>query len=238
MRLVLATLLISTGAVFGQEVSLPKEVKGIVGDFIEVPAKAEGLVRWVPMDQGLRVFPTRLLIDTRTAVVTSQVPGKYRLLAYSAKDNIPSDPVICLVVVEKEASPTPPRPNPPQPNPTPNPPAPAPDAAFLKAMQDAYLLERGDQKDGFRLALIEVYQEAIKIAQDPANTQLVSVLTKVQVERQKKVRDADFTQVRLAIRDELNKNIKQEGTATLDANLRKLLVEQFTKVIKALENLQ
>jgi hypothetical protein len=81
---------------------LPEKVTGEAGDFIEVPARTNGQsVRWVPMTSGLRVFPPTLLKDTRTAVVTAKANGTYRLLAYTALGDVPSDPDICLVVVGK-----------------------------------------------------------------------------------------------------------------------------------------
>ena len=68
---------------FGQQVTIPSEVHGMPGAFVSVPAVTDAKsVQWVLLDQGLNLFPVELLKDTTTAVVTSTIPGKYRLLAY------------------------------------------------------------------------------------------------------------------------------------------------------------
>lgn len=96
----------------GQTLKLPAEVKGLAGDFIQVPASTDGNeVRWVPLDAGLRLFPVNLLKDTKTAVVTGR-DGSYRLLAYTAKGDVPSEPAVCVVVIGGVTPPPPPPPTP------------------------------------------------------------------------------------------------------------------------------
>lgn len=119
---------------WGQSIKLPEKVSGQPGDFVTVASEADGAeVRWVSLDAGLKLFPTSLLKDTKTAVVISTVPGKYRLLAYTAKGDKPSDPAICLVVIEGVVPPAPPvPPTPPDPTP-PKPPEPPPSPAPIPA---------------------------------------------------------------------------------------------------------
>lgn len=100
---------------WAQVLTLPPTTTGMVYDDIIIEAKTDGeTVQWVPMDKGLNLFPVHLLKDTKTAVVRASKPGTYRLLAYTAKDNKPSAPVICSVVVKSsDVTPTPdPEPNP------------------------------------------------------------------------------------------------------------------------------
>lgn len=106
--------------------SLPAEVTGKVGSFIKVTAKTNGLhVRWKGLDDGLAVFPGEMLRDSRSTVVSAAEAGEYRLLAYTALADVPSDPEICLVKVTGPPKPTPPEPpkptppEPPKPEPTP-----------------------------------------------------------------------------------------------------------------------
>ncbi len=116
---------------WGQAVTLPKTVEGTVGDFIQVAAATDGKeVRWFCPDAGLSVFPTQLLKDSKTAVVVAKANGAYRLYAYTAKGDVPSDPTFCLVVV---GGPLPPGPGP---GPGPIPPGPTPPipVAGFKAM--------------------------------------------------------------------------------------------------------
>lgn len=92
----------------GQQVTLPPEIHGQPGGFISIPASSDSKsVQWVILDQGLNLFPTELLKDTSTAVVTTTIAGKYRVLAYCAKGDQASKPAICLVVIAGEKPPAP-----------------------------------------------------------------------------------------------------------------------------------
>lgn len=118
-------LIFLASASYGQTITLPKEVTGYPGSFIEVPATTDSeIVKWVSITSGLNVFPTDLLKNTKTAVVTSPFPGRYELLAYTAKDNVPSDPAKTIIIIEKSPGPGPSPPNPPNPPNPPDPPDP------------------------------------------------------------------------------------------------------------------
>lgn len=106
--------------------TLPATVEGNAGEFLKVTADTNGdHVRWVSMDKGLAVFPGEMLKDSTSTVVLSTTGGQYRLLAYTALADVPSDPVICMVVVHGPQPPPAPIPVPPAPGPAPAP-APAP----------------------------------------------------------------------------------------------------------------
>lgn len=100
---------------------LPDKVSGDPGDFITVKADTNGTtVKWVSLDKGLKLFPADLLKDTKTAIVIGSKEGTYRLLAYTATGDQPSEPAICTITIgtAPEPGPTPPGPDP---GPTPNP---------------------------------------------------------------------------------------------------------------------
>jgi hypothetical protein len=93
-------------------IKLPAEIRGSPAEFIRVAADTDGkIVRWLVLDKGLSLFPAELLKDTRTAVVVAREPGRYRLLAVTASGDVPSEPVICTIIVGD--APTPPPPPPP-----------------------------------------------------------------------------------------------------------------------------
>lgn len=100
--------------------TLPARVSGQPGAFLTVAAQTSGKnVAWLVIDPGLNLFPVSLLKDSKTAVVTSGVPGKYRLLAVTAAGDEVSQPAVCEIVIEG----TKPAPVP-APTPVPTPPAP------------------------------------------------------------------------------------------------------------------
>jgi len=96
------------------QLSLPTEVKGQVGGFVAITAQTEGkAVRFVALDAGLNVFPSELLADKKATVVSAALPGKYRLLAYTSLNDLPSVPVIVLVTIGQTPEPGPgPKPKP------------------------------------------------------------------------------------------------------------------------------
>lgn len=105
-------------------VKLPALVTGEPGDFISVKSESNGkAIRWFTADSALKLFPTDLLRDTKTAVVIGKTPGEYRLYAYTALADVPSEPASVRVVINGPAPPpvppTPPGPVPPTPGPAP-----------------------------------------------------------------------------------------------------------------------
>lgn len=109
IRSIMAVLILAGIALAADPVvKLPETVKGDVGDFIEVKADTEGkIVRWYSSDKSLKLFPTALLKDTRSAVVIGKVPGRYPLLAWTAVGDVPSEPSVCWVVVGGDVPPPP-----------------------------------------------------------------------------------------------------------------------------------
>lgn len=127
MRVVLALLLFASPAwAEPPALKLPAEVHGTSGAFVTVTAETAGkIVRWLPMDAGLSMIPSHLLRDTKTAVLMAP-KGRYRLAAFTAAGDEPSEPAITVIVVDG-AAPKPPdvTPTPVDPPPTePTPPAP------------------------------------------------------------------------------------------------------------------
>ncbi len=111
---------------------LPASLNGDTNDFIQIAADTNGnVVVWRVVDPGLKLFPTNLLRDTKTAVVTSGTPGKYRVWAVTALGGVPSEIAECVVVV---GTPVPPPP-----------PPPGPVSDLTKALQAAYALDGPDQ---------------------------------------------------------------------------------------------
>jgi hypothetical protein len=81
-------------------VDVPKEVAGEPGAFVTVRAKTDGkVVRFVPLDPGLNLFPPDLLADKKAAVFTAPAAGRYRVLVYSSVKDDPTEPAVVTVVI-------------------------------------------------------------------------------------------------------------------------------------------
>jgi hypothetical protein len=84
----------------GQDLKIPAEVTGEVAAFVTVIAETNNKqVKFYPIDSGLSVFPAALLANQKATVVVAAKAGTYRLLAYTAAGDIPSEPQICKVVI-------------------------------------------------------------------------------------------------------------------------------------------
>lgn len=151
-------LFVATLLAFSQNISMPAEIRGDVGAFIPVRAKTDGkVVRYVPLDPGLNVFPSSLLSDQTATVVSSARPGRYRLLAYTSIADVPSDPAIGTVVVGDPVGPI----IPPDPDPVPD--------ALSRALTGIYGGDQSPNKQRDASALAAVYRAGVSIA-DGAQT--------------------------------------------------------------------
>ena len=140
-----------------QTVKLPSEIKGDIGQFIAIKAEADGTsVKFYPLDPGLSVFPADLLTDKKTTVVVAARAGRYRVLAWTAKGDVPGDPVVCTVIVGN-VPPVPPGPAPPVP--------PTPDALTDK-IGEALRTETDPDKSRLRQAFADHYRQAGVVADD------------------------------------------------------------------------
>ena len=111
---------------------LPGTVHGLANTFVTVQAVTNcKMVRWLPLDAGLQIVPSEKLKDPREIIVLGP-PGSYRVLAYTALGDVPSEPSITVVVLGSNPGPGP-GPAPPGPDPPPGPgpaPIPVPVAGF------------------------------------------------------------------------------------------------------------
>ena len=114
-------LLAAAAALAAPPVELPSEVKGEVGAFVTLRGKTDGaVVKFVPLDAGLAVFPADLLADKKATVVSASKAGRYRVLAYSSVKGDPTEPAVVTVVIggaEPDDVIPPPKPKPPEPKP-------------------------------------------------------------------------------------------------------------------------
>lgn len=82
------------------QISLPQNLTGEESQYIAVRATTNGKrVQWYAVTKGLQVFPSEMLIDSRSTVVSAAKPGKYRLMAYTALGDKPSVAADCVIVV-------------------------------------------------------------------------------------------------------------------------------------------
>jgi len=166
-------LLLTTCSIAQPTIAIPEEVKGQVGQFLKIPAKSSGEVRWFSVDTGLSLFPVELLKDSKTAVIVAMNPGRYRLLAWTAEGGTPSDAVVCWIVIG----------DPPPPTPTPTPPGPTPGPVdpLTSRIQQLYNSDPSSTKAADKAVLAAIFRQG-------AETQIRDVTLKTAADLQVRLR--------------------------------------------------
>lgn len=260
LSLILAAVLSQTPA---PKVELPPTFTGEPGNFITILPTTNGkTVKYVYLDKGLNVFPSALLANPVATVVTAP-KGKYRLLAYTALGDVPSEPSMTIINVggvpdnapfgpfnptPLPPAPVPPTPVPPTP-PEPMPPNPPQPDALESALQNIY----GGLKDQEKGAadkiakLAAIYREGARAANntdtDPSTGKLYfntvgDVYKRINTLGAAELTNNDIYDIRDRIRVELNAILPKNATIVLDANVRKNLSGQFSRIASILENLK
>lgn len=154
----------------------PARVTMKKGEFVVVKVETTGpAVEFVPLTAGLKLFPSEIVADKKSAVVTSSRVGTHKLLAYSGNADGPSKPVTVEVIVTKDDD---------DPDVPPTPPVPPqPTDPLVKALKTAFEKEGAADKNERMRALAAVMRKGAEFARDPANTTNQALTAKVSAER-------------------------------------------------------
>jgi len=238
------------------KVEIPQVIKGDPNNFITVLPTTNGkVVKYVYLDKGLNVFPSALLANPIATVVTAP-KGKYRLLAYTAIGDAPSEPAICIINVGDvpDAAPFGPYVPSPDPKPTPDepddnkpkPPVVDPLEIALKSIWGG--LSSADKQAAAKAAkLSAVYREGYRAALDKSidsvtNTPIYNtvgdIYKKVNTLGKAALAADDIVEVRDRLRTEMNAVLPRDATAALDDALRSKIANEFKRYADILEKLK
>lgn len=125
LSLSMLLMMVLSGPLWGQSVTLPKEVKGNPGAWVVVvpDAKDGGEIKW-RVGKGLDLVPLDKLFPGQKSagIVVTGKTGVYEVWAWTAKGDVASELAVCKIVIGDAPEPGPtPDPKPPTP---PDPPAP------------------------------------------------------------------------------------------------------------------
>ena len=236
MREAIITTLLFAGCVSGQHIELPTQVTGEPGSFVTIkPSKLEGAkVRYVSLDSGLSVFPAELLTDPTATVVVGNKPGRYRVLGYTAKGDVPSLPAFTVVVI---GSPGPA----PGPEPTPPPPPPPPpddNDALGQALRGIYGGLQDPGKATKAAALAKVFQQGVVLAKDSDVKTVGGLLGGMRALTRLSLKPDDLRPLRDRIADEAERVLPVDPAVVLTDEHRTAAARLCTQVAKILENLR
>ena len=216
-------ILISFFLVVGQQVTLPPEIHGQPGQFISIPSVTDcKSVQWVVLDVGLNLFPVELLRDTTTAVVSANNPGKYRVLAYAAKGDAASKPVITTVIIG----------DPPEP-------IPAPDettSKLQKELKSLYVSLTEDDKQSKVTKLSSLYASFASTVKGEEVQTAGELLAICKEAVGRVLSPSDLREIRVRIQSELV-NFPTDPDEKLDDKIKKMISGKFMEISKSLERI-
>lgn len=222
------TLLLAAGPLWGQKVTLPKEVAADPGTFAVVKAETDcSSLRWVALDPGLSLMPPELLRDTRSAVVMAGKPGRYRLLAYGALKDQASEPAIVVVVVGQA----------PPPGPDPGP-GPGPVDPLTATLQAAYAGEADPAKAKQLEGLRAFYRQAQQTVATPSITTWGGLFGVMRSAAAAMELSGKLPAVQRTIQAELVKVLPTDAALPLDPPGRQLAANTFARIASALEGVK
>jgi hypothetical protein len=232
--LAMAIFLAFSQATTTPDILLPDTVKAQVGSFIPITAQTKGeVVRFVALDPGLNVFPSNLLSDKKTTVVVATQNGRYRILAYTSINNVPTEPAFTTVVVG-DVNPTPPNPGP---GPNPTPPGPNVPDEFADSIKSIFGgLQEPDKADSAK-KLAQVYELAVLEVDNPKYSNLGQLYSAVRAISFQNIKADKLNPIREVIANELDKVVGTDPNIKLDDATKKKIKGQFNRVAKILGGL-
>lgn len=182
---------------------------------------AGAIVRWDAGGSDVDLIPYQEPNDpTIRALFLSPRDGTYRVIAWTAKDGVPSEPAVLFVVVGKPA-------------PVPPGPGPGPTDPLAQALKAAYDLETSSHKAAQKATLAGVYREVATV-DVPAASSLPELVKLIQARHDSLMPQAALSKVRRAIAEQLTKRLPTQPNASLD---KALCIQVFTEVANALDSL-
>lgn len=205
----------------GQQVTLPQEIYGQPGQFISIPSVTDcKSVQWVVLDAGLNLFPVELLRDTTTAVVSANSPGKFRVLAYAAKGDVASKPVITTVIIG-------------------DPPEPLPDettSKLQKELKSLYVSLTEDDKQGKVNKLSGLYSSFASTVKGEEVQTAGELLGLCKEATGRVLSPSDLREIRVRLQSEMS-GFPTDPDAKLDDKIKKMISGKFMEISKALERI-
>jgi hypothetical protein len=214
MLFILLSLLVQS-----PKVELPATLNAKPGRLIQITARTEQkAVKWFLASSDADLI---VMESTKSAIFSAMIPGDYRLIAYTAAGDVPSDPSICIVTVGNIA------------------PIPANDplaVALAVALENIWgALQEPDSKIS-KAALIATYRDGAALVDDPKIVDFGAFHAALLAARRKRLADDKL----LTIRERISAEWQTLGDAPetlLTSEIRGKIRNIMARVVAALEKL-
>jgi hypothetical protein len=213
-------------------VTLPAKIEARPGRLTLIKAQTNGrVIKWVSMEDSADVLP---YLDN-SCIFCAAVPGVYRILAYTALGDVPSDPALCTVTVRDSGSST--RSDVPARSDTPEKPPAAPADPLYGPFLKAWRLETDLDKRRHKAQLAALYRQHSVLASDTRMTTWGMLLQTMILARKEKLADTVLPHLRQAMSDEMTPLLPHTYTARLEPSIRQAAASVFARVAAVLESL-
>lgn len=159
------------------------------------------------------------------AIFCAAKPGVYRVFAYAAVGDVPTDPQRCNVVVEDDLPPVPPQPQP----------EPENTNRLLQDLKPVYAADNSENKVFHAMALADVFRKMAEASKDKSLINIKDVYEYGKRLSLKTIPDNAIVPVRDVVAEYLNKRIPTDTAQELSADIRGKCQKEFEFVSKTLE---
>lgn len=202
-------------------VQLPASIQVKPGRLAQITAKTEQkIVKWFLIGDEADLI---VMESTRAAIFSATNPGAYRVLAWVASGDIPSDPAICTIQVGDAPLPSPPVP---------------PSDPLLPTLQGIYGSIQDIKKEEYKKALTSVYRQAVTIANDPQIKTTGELYGTIRRTASKFLPDDALQSIRERLAEEMTSVLPADFESVLNLEIRKKAMNIYTRLANILEALQ
>lgn len=193
-------------------INLPKDLTVKPGRLLKIEATTQGkAIRWVNTSDDADLIVSE---SGRWAIFSSTVPGVYKIFAWTAQGDIPSEASICAILVG-------------DPNPIPNPPL--PEDALKTAIKAIYGADNSPNKKIWKDSLQAVYSEVAKAASD-IDIRTAGELFSIARKSSQKILPANALQsIREKIANDLDSQLPTDPGEELTVEIRNKAAKLFNR---------
>lgn len=217
---------------FGQ-ITLPKSVETSLGKILQVTATTPAkTILWSTSNPNLQLIPPHLLKDSKTAIVLSIHPGKYKLFAFvDSEPGKATSAAWCWIIIgEPGSDPVIPPPSPPTPDPDP----PRPTDPLISKLQATYGADASPDKKQTLGNLIAFYESAAKTADNAAITSWGNLFRTMTAASKSLGTWGKLQATQGVIAEVLRKELPDKSSASWNGDSRRLARQTFLRIAKAL----
>lgn len=201
-------------------VQLPLTLQAKPGRLIQITAKTEQkLVKWYLIGEDADLI---VMESSKSAIFSASNPGSYRVLAWTAAGDIPSDPAVCVVRVGEPPVPVPPTPSDP----------------LLATLQGIYGGLQDPKKNEYRQTLAAVYRQAATTANDTKYQTTGELYIAIRRAVVKVLPDDALQPIRERLAEEIATVLPTDTNAPLSDEIRKNALNFYQRAANILESIR